>query len=204
MIAFYNEWILPWAINRIMGKAIFAAERARIVPKATGKVLEIGMGSGFNLPYYSPHVEHLFGLEPAEHLKQKAIDKIPFVTFPVAWIGMTAEHIPLESQSMDTVISTWTLCTVPDVRRALSEIFRVLKPNGQFLFIEHGRSPDRTVQMVQNTLNPLWKKIGGGCHLNRPMDKLILNAGFRMISCETGAMNGAGPLSFLFRGVAQR
>ncbi|MEO5329763.1 MAG: class I SAM-dependent methyltransferase [Magnetococcus sp. THC-1_WYH] len=204
MIAFYNEWILPWAINRIMGKAIFAAERARIVPKATGKVLEIGMGSGFNLPYYSPHVEHLFGLEPAEHLKQKAIDKIPFVTFPVAWIGMTAEHIPLESQSMDTVISTWTLCTVPDVRRALSEIFRVLKPNGQFLFIEHGRSPDRTVQVVQNTLNPLWKKIGGGCHLNRPMDKLILNAGFRMISCETGAMNGAGPLSFLFRGVAQR
>lgn len=204
MMALYNECILPWAINRIMGKAIFAAERAKIVPKATGKVLEIGMGSGFNLPYYSPRVEQVFGLEPAEHLKQKAIDKIPFVTFPVTWIGLTAEHIPLENQSMDTVISTWTLCTVPDVQKALSEIFRVLKPSGQFLFIEHGRSPNRTVQVVQNTLNPLWKKIGGGCHLNRPMDKLILNAGFRMISCETGTMDGAGPLSFLFRGIAQR
>lgn len=204
MIAIYNEWILPWAINRVMARTVFAVERAKMVPKAAGKVLEIGMGSGFNLPYYSQQVEQVFGLEPSESLKLKAFEKASLVAFPVTFIGLTAEQIPVEDQSMDTVISTWTLCTVPDVQKTLSEIFRVLKPNGRFLFIEHGRSPDSTIRVVQNTLNPLWKRIGGGCNLNRPMDKLILDAGFRMICCENGAMNGAGPLSFLFRGMAQR
>lgn len=204
MMNLYDEWILPWAINRVMARKMFSAERARMVPMATGQVLEIGLGPGFNMPYYSQQVERLFGLEPSAKLRQIASGKVQLVSFPVTFIGLSAEQIPLDDQSMDTVISTWTLCTVPDVQQALAEIFRVLKPEGQFIFIEHGLSPDRTIRGIQNTLNPLWKRLGGGCNLNRPIDDLIGDAGFRISRSENGYMRGAGPLSFLFRGMAHR
>ncbi|HIJ82599.1 MAG: methyltransferase type 11 [Magnetococcales bacterium] len=204
MMKFYNERVLPWAINRVMAREIFSVERAKMVPMAAGTVLEIGVGSGFNMPYYSPHVKRLFCLEPSERLKKISLDKVSLTPFPVTFVGLTAEHIPLDDQSVDTVVSTWTLCTVPDVNKALAEIFRLLKPDGRFLFIEHGCSPDRLIQSIQSTLNPLWKRIGGGCNLNRPMDKLIEQAGFRISHRENGYMDGAGPLIFLFRGTAKK
>ncbi|MBF0624863.1 MAG: class I SAM-dependent methyltransferase [Magnetococcales bacterium] len=204
MKTFYEQRILPWAIDRIMARQAFTTERARLVPLAQGRVLEIGLGSGFNLPHYARQVERLFALEPSARLQRFAADRVRAAPFPVTFVGLTAESLPLDDRSMDTVLSTWTLCTVPDVNRALAEIGRVLKPEGRFLFIEHGRSPDRRVRFIQETLSPLWQRIGGGCTLDRPMDELIAGAGFRFERSENGPMGGAGPLSFLFRGVARR
>jgi ubiquinone/menaquinone biosynthesis C-methylase UbiE len=140
---FYEETILPWAINRVMAKKEFALERKKMVPLATGRVLEIGMGSGFNVPFYSSDVERLFGLEPSKKLKQHASEKAEVVPFPVEFVGLTGEEVPLDDNSIDTVVSTWTMCTIPDMSKALAEIDRILKPNGKLIFVEHGRSPDK-------------------------------------------------------------
>ena len=151
---FYEETVLPWAINRVMAKKEFAFERERFVPLASGQVLEIGMGSGFNIPFYTPSVERLFGLEPSVKLKQHASEKAEAAPFPVEFVGLTGEEIPLDDHSINTVVSTWTMCTIPDMPKALAEIRRVLKPDGKLIFIEHGRSPDRAIRFIQNTLNP--------------------------------------------------
>lgn len=201
---FYEESILPWAINRVMAKKEFAVERQKIVPLATGQVLEIGMGSGFNIPFYSCEVERLFGLEPLDTLKRYASKKAQVAPFPVEFVGLTGEEIPMDDNVMDTVVSTWTMCTIPDMSKALAEIRRVLKPNGKLIFVEHGLSPDRAIRFIQNSLNPAWRHIGGGCNLNRPIDVLIREAGFQIANEENGYMDGRNPLSFLYRGVAQR
>ena len=201
---FYEETVLPWAINRVMAKKEFAVEREKFVPLATGQVLEIGMGSGFNIPFYSPNVERLFGLEPSETLKQHASKKAKIAQFPVEFVGLTGEEIPLDDHSINTVVSTWTMCTIPDMPKALAEIRRILKPDGKLIFVEHGRSPDRSIRFIQNTLNPVWKRVGGGCNLNRPIDDLIQQAGFQIGKGENSYMDGVNPLGFLFRGMAQK
>ncbi len=201
---FYEETVLPWAINRVMAKKEFAVERERFVPLASGQVLEIGMGSGFNIPFYTQSVDRLFGLEPSEKLKKHASEKAKVAPFPVEFVGLTGEEIPLDDNSINTVVSTWTMCTIPDMPKALAEIRRILKPDGKLIFVEHGRSPDRAIRFVQNTLNPVWKHIGGGCNLNRPIDNLILEAGFQIGRSENSYMDGVNPLGFLFRGVAQK
>jgi ubiquinone/menaquinone biosynthesis C-methylase UbiE len=204
MMSFYKESILPWAINRVMAKKEFAVEREKFVHLASGRVLEIGMGSGFNIPFYSHDIKKLIGLEPSEKLKQHASKKAELAPFPVEFVGLTGEEIPLDDSSMDTVLSTWTMCTIPDMSKALAEITRVLKPDGKLIFVEHGLSPDRTIRFIQNSLNPAWKHIGGGCNLNRPIDELIQEAGFQIKQEENGYMDGRNPLSFLYRGVAHR
>jgi ubiquinone/menaquinone biosynthesis C-methylase UbiE len=201
---FYEETVLPWAINRVMAKKEFAIEREKIVPLATGQVLEIGMGSGFNIPFYTPNVDRLFGLEPSEKLKEHASAKAKIAPFPMEFVGLTGEEIPLDDHSINTVVSTWTMCTIPDMPKALAEIRRVLKPDGKLIFVEHGRSPDRAIRFIQNTLNPAWKRIGGGCNLNRPIDELIQEAGFQIGREDNSYMDGVNPLGFLFRGIAQR
>jgi ubiquinone/menaquinone biosynthesis C-methylase UbiE len=162
------------------------------------------MGSGFNIPFYTPSVERLFGLEPSEKLKGHASKKARIAPFPVEFVGLTGEEIPLDDCSIDTVVSTWTMCTIPDMPKALSEIRRILKPDGKLIFVEHGLSPDRAIRFIQNSLNPMWKRIGGGCNLNRPIDVLIQEAGFQISRAENSYMDGTNPLGFLFRGVAQR
>jgi ubiquinone/menaquinone biosynthesis C-methylase UbiE len=201
-MAFYQEQIVPLLINLAMRQRNLAAYRSRIVPAAEGRVLEIGIGSGLNLPYYSRNVEEVIGLEPSAKLLGMA-DKVKrSSSTPVNLIEGSAEAIPLESGSVDTVISTWTLCSIPDVAVALQEMRRVLKPGGHLLFVEHGQAVDKQVVRWQDRLTPIWKRISGGCHLNRAIDSLIEGSGFQLDRLETGYMRGPRLLTFMYEGSA--
>jgi ubiquinone/menaquinone biosynthesis C-methylase UbiE len=173
-----------------------------VVPAATGRVLEIGIGSGVNLPRYSPNVQQVIGLEPSPKLLGMARDA-ERRNFPVDLIEGSAEEIPLENASIDTVVTTWTLCTIPDASRALHEMRRVLKPGGRLLFVEHGRASDSNVIWWQDRLNPIWKGIGGGCNLNRAIGSLIEGAGFQFERLQTGYMRGPKPMTFMYEGSAR-
>jgi len=178
-----------------------APYRGRALAEAQGRVLEIGVGSGANLPLYTDRATEVVGLEPHPRLLKMASEKNGRVA--VDLIEGSAESIPLEDSSVDTVVTTWTLCSIPDVAKALVEMRRVLKPDGRLLFVEHGLSADENVRRWQNRLNPVWKKIAGGCHLNRPMRTLIENAGFRVSRLETGYMPGPKPMTFMYEGSAR-
>jgi ubiquinone/menaquinone biosynthesis C-methylase UbiE len=161
------------------------------------------MGSGLNIPFYSSTVDKLYGLDPSPELGKMARERARGAPFPVEIIGQSGESIPLADNSVDTVISTWTLCTIPDPVQALREMRRVLKPGGRFIFVEHGRSPDARVRVWQDRLNGVWRRMGGGCNLNRKIDDLILEAGFRIAEIETGYIRGLKLASFLYEGVAR-
>jgi ubiquinone/menaquinone biosynthesis C-methylase UbiE len=198
----YNRYILPRLINLAMQSRVVRAERARFVPLASGKVLEIGIGSGLNLPFYSRNVEKLYGLDPSRELWHLAKKRIAQASFPIEFIALSGEKIPLEDATFDSVVTTWTLCSIPDPAKALTEMRRVLKPQGQLIFIEHGLAPDPRVMAWQNRLTPLWQRIAGGCHLNRKMDDLIQQAGFSFIQIEKGYSEGPRPFTYLYKGLA--
>jgi ubiquinone/menaquinone biosynthesis C-methylase UbiE len=201
-MGFYRDQIVPLLTNLSMRNKRLSAYRDRVVPAATGRVLEIGIGSGLNLPRYSPNVQHLIGLEPSPKLLGMARHAVRLV-IPVDLIEGSAEEIPLEKASVDTVVTTWTLCTIPDASRALYEMRRVLKPGGRLLFVEHGRASDPNVVWWQDHLTPIWKRIGGGCHLNRAIGSLIEGAGFRFERLETSYMRGPKPMTFMYEGSAR-
>ncbi len=198
----YEKHVLPWGINLAMRNPSLTAERAKFVPLATGTVLEIGIGSGLNIPFYSRGVKKLYALDPSERLRGMAARRAVGAPFAVEFIGLSAENIPLDGGAVDTVLTTWTLCGIEDAGRALKETRRVLKPGGKLVFVEHGRSPDAGVLAWQNRLTPMWKRIGGGCHLNRPIDAMIKQAGFSIDRIETGYIKGPRPFTFLFKGLA--
>jgi ubiquinone/menaquinone biosynthesis C-methylase UbiE len=204
MVSFYQKCVLPHLINMAMRQKNLTAYRGRVVPAAEGRVLEIGIGSGFNLPFYSENVRQVIGLDPSPQLLAMAHRVRRRESLPVKFIEGSAENIPLEDASVDTVVTTWTLCSIPDAARALHEIRRVLNPGGRFLLVEHGRAPDPNVVWWQDRLTPLWKRIGGGCHLNRAISALIENAGFRFDRLETGYMRGPKPMTFMYEGSARR
>ena len=148
--------------------------------------MEIGMGSGLNIPYYDPSkVEKLWGLEPSEGMRKKAQKQIQNAPFDVEWLGLPGEEIPLEDSSVDTIVLTYTLCTIGDCKAALGQMRRVLRPGGKLLFSEHGKAPDCAVRAWQNRLNPYWRKIAGGCHLNRDIPELLREGGFKLGEVET-------------------
>lgn len=178
--------------------------RQRVISGATGRILEIGVGSGLNLSHYSDAADHVIGLDPSSKLLSMAHQAVRRTDRPVTFLNASAEDIPLEDHSVDTVVSTWTLCTIPDVRRALVEMRRVLKPNGQLRFVEHGLSDDGSVRRWQNLLTPIWRRFTGGCHLNRDVVQLLDGAGFRIDKVETGHMKGPKPLTFMYEGTAGR
>jgi len=165
-------------------------------------VLEVGIGSGMNLPPYGERVQEIVGLEPSPELLAMAQRAADGLTKPVSFIGGSAERISIESQSVDTVVTTWTLCSITDGPRALREMRRVLRADGQLLFVEHGLAPEDSVRRWQNRLTPLWKRIGGGCHLNRPIRTLIENARFEIAQIETRYMKGPRPMTFMYEGCA--
>ena len=177
-MGFYQDQVVPLLTNLSMRNKHLTAYRDRVVPAAAGRVLEVGIGSGLNLPRYSPSVQQVIGLEPSPKLLGMA-RQVGRQSFPVDLIEGSAEDIPLEKSSVDTVVTTWTLCTIPDAGRALHEMRRVLKPGGRLLFVEHGRAPDQNVVWWQDRLTPIWKHMGGGCHLNRAIESLIQGSGFR-------------------------
>ena len=180
-------------------------QREKIVPLARGSVLEVGIGSGLNLPYYdADKVSKVWGLDPSPEMIKMAAAKERSVNFAVEFITSPGEQVPLQDGCVDTVVVTYTLCTIPDVSQALQEMARVLKPDGQLVFCEHGVAPDATVQRWQNMINPVWKRIGGGCHLNRDIPELIEQGGFRIREMQTMYIPGWRPTSYNYWGTATR
>ncbi|MBF7053870.1 class I SAM-dependent methyltransferase [Halomonas sp. KAO] len=186
-MSFYENRVLPHFLHLACGNTVVDRQRAAVVPQARGRVLEVGMGSGLNIPHYDPdRVELVWGLEPSEGMRRKARHNVIGAPFEVRWLDLPGEEVPLDDNSVDTVVLTYTLCTIPDWHRALEQMRRVLKPGGQLLFCEHGTAPDEAVRQWQDRVNPLWRKVAGGCHLNRAIPELIEHAGFRIQRMETG------------------
>ena len=203
-MAFYTDRILPHCVHLALGSRRFRQLREETVRGLSGTVLEVGFGSGLNLPYYSKEVSRLLTIEPARGGLCLARRAIEAVSFPVEHVGDTAEEIPLPDGSIDAVVSTWTLCTIPDSARALREIRRVLKPEGSFHFLEHGHSPEPRIARWQDRLTPLQKILAGGCHLNRPIDRMIEEAGFRFEAIERFYGPGPKVVMYFYAGVAGR
>jgi ubiquinone/menaquinone biosynthesis C-methylase UbiE len=203
-VRIYERYVLSKLIHLAMRQRRATAERRKFIPLASGIVLEIGIGSGLNLPFYGPMVGKLYALDPSRELWKMARRRVRKAPFPVEFLASSAERIPLADMTVDTVVTTWTLCTIPDPIRALTEMQRVLKPEGRLIFVEHGRSPDPGVLAWQDRLTPVWKRIGGGCHLNRPIDDLIAGAGFHITQIERGYSRGPKPMTYLYKGLARR
>lgn len=203
-MSLYARYVLPRLIDLVMRNKADTAERAKLIPQASGVVLEIGIGSGLNIPYYGSTVKRLYGVDPSRELWKIGRRRVRDARFPVEFIAGSAERIPLDDAAADTVVTTWTLCTIPDAGRALSEIRRVLKPGGRLIFIEHGQAPDPGVEAWQRRLNPIWRPVAGGCNLNRKIDDLIVSAGFQMMRIDRGYGDGPRPMSYLYKGVAER
>jgi len=202
-MTWYRERIVPYLVHMSMRQGTLVAYRHRVVAAAEGRVLEIGIGSGLNLPHYGKKAVHIIGLDPSTKLLSMSARAIARDSHPADLVMGTAEAIPLEDKSVDTVVTTWTLCTIPDVVRALSEMRRVLRPGGRLLFVEHGRSPDAGVRRWQDRLTPLWRCIAGGCHLNRAVTQLIEDSGFRIERMDTGYMKGPKLMTFMYEGSAR-
>ncbi|NNM78554.1 methyltransferase domain-containing protein [Sphingomonas sp. ID1715] len=199
----YDRYILPHLINLACGAKPVRLQRRKVVPQAQGRVLEVGIGSGLNLPFYDPaKVEKLWALEPSDDIRRMAERRAARSPFPIEFIDLPGEMIPLEAGSVDTVVTTYTLCTIPDAVTALREMRRVLRPGGQLLFSEHGRAPDPSVVRWQDRLDPLWSKIAGGCHLNREIPALLRQGGFAIETLETMYIPGPRAMSFNYWGAA--
>jgi ubiquinone/menaquinone biosynthesis C-methylase UbiE len=202
-VSFYRDRIVPHLVDISMRQATLAPYRRRLIPAAEGRVLEIGVGSGVNLPFYAERASNVIGLDPSPKLLAMAREPASQARTPVELLEGSAEAIPLPDKSIDTVVTTWTLCTVPDPLRALAEAHRVLVAQGRLLFVEHGRSPEAGVRRWQDRLTPLWRHIAGGCHLNRPVRQLVEDAGFRIERIDSGYMKGPKVMTFMYEGCAR-
>jgi ubiquinone/menaquinone biosynthesis C-methylase UbiE len=200
-MSFYRERVLPHLVNLSMKQPNFEPYRQRVVGAARGHVLEIGVGSGINLRLYTD-ATHVVGLDPSAKLLSMARAAADDRSRAIELVEGMAEAIPLPNRAVDTVVSTWTLCSISDLPKALNEVRRVLKPDGRLLFAEHGLAPEPNVVRWQNRLTPLWKRIAGGCHLNRPIDKMISSAGFQLVKLQTGYTKGPRPMTFIYEGEA--
>ena len=179
-------------------------QREKIIPFASGNVLEIGIGSGLNFSFYDKaKVNHLIGIDPSQETWNKNKFDVKKLPFDFDFIKALAEQIPLDNNSIDTVVITYTLCTIPETNKALTEIRRVLKPSGKLLFCEHGKAPDEVILKWQNRINQIWKHVGGGCNLNRDIPAIIKNNGFKMGNLETMYIPGWKPASFNYWGTAE-
>lgn len=190
-MGFYDRVILPRLLNSAMGAKPITYQRKKVVPFATGDVLEIGMGAGHNLPFYDKSkVTRLIGLEPHNQLRARAMKRAEEAGIPVEFTDLKAENIDLPDASVDTVVVTYTFCSIPDVQQALTGIARVMKPGATMLFCEHGLAPDAKVARWQGRIEPLWKRIAGGCHLCRPIPDMLTQGGFRVEGLETMYLPG--------------
>ena len=200
---FYERHVLPRLIDFAMRAKAAAAERQKRVPDAAGVVVEIGVGSGLNFPVYGPHVARVIGIDPSPKLLGMARARAGDARCPVELLESSAEAVPLPDGSADTVLTTWTLCSIAQPERALREMKRLLKPGGRLVFIEHGRAPDAGVRAWQDRLTPWWRGVAGGCELNRDIPALLARAGFSISELEQSySAEGPRPFSYLYRGVA--
>ena len=190
-MGFYDRHILPLLLNAAMGAKPITYQRKKVVPRAEGRVLEIGFGAGHNLPFYDPaKVTHLWALEPSREYRAKAKKHLAANTIPLEFLDLPGEEIPLDDESVDNILITYTMCSIPDLTKALGQMRRVLKPGGRMIFCEHGKAPDASVEKWQHRIEPFWKKIGGGCHLARPIPELVTGGGFRIEDLDTMYLPG--------------
>jgi ubiquinone/menaquinone biosynthesis C-methylase UbiE len=203
-VGLYTRYVLPRFIDLSMRNKETARVRAEWVPHARGDVLEVGIGSGLNLPLYSSEVRRVYGVDPSLELQKMARLRMPGLAINVEFLSQSAEEtLPLSDESIDTIVTTWTLCSIVDPTKALRQMKRVLKPDGRLIFVEHGRAPDSKVAAWQNRLTPFWKRIGGGCHLNRKVDALLVEAGFAIDELRTTYLSGPKPMTFTYQGFAR-
>ena len=184
-MSLYEKYVLPKFLNCACGSKPVARQREKVVPLAEGKVLEIGIGSGLNLPFYDKtKVDEIWGLDPSEELSEMARAVAIQEGMEVNFISSGAEEIPLPDDHFDSVLITYTMCTIPEVMRANTEIRRVLKNQGKMIFCEHGAAPDDNIRKWQKRINPFWGKIAGGCNINRNIPSLIQESGFDIVEME--------------------
>ena len=199
----YERYVLPRMIDFACGMGAVMKTRAQVVPLAEGKVLEIGIGTGLNLSFYDPlKVSEIVGVDPAVDMSPLARERAAQITIPVKTIALELGQIQAEDASFDSIVCTFTLCTIPDASAALREMRRVLKPGGKLLFSEHGLAPDAPVVRWQNRITPLWKPLAGGCHLNRDIAALITAGGFNIGDIQSSYLKGPKPMTWVSRGWA--
>ena len=202
-MGFYARYVLPRIIDLAMRNKETTRLRAAWIPQARGDVLEIGIGSGLNLPFYSSEVKRVYGVDPSLELQSMARKRAARLPVYVEFLSQSAEEpLPFPNESMDSIIITWTLCSIANAPKALEQMKRVLRPSGHLIFVEHGRAPDRGVAVWQDRLTPTWKRIGGGCHLNRKVDELITKAGFQITDLKTSYLPGPRPMMYTYQGLA--
>ncbi len=203
-MGWYTERVLPRIINRVMDNAMMRTRRERICAGLHGEVVELGFGTGLNVPYYPPAVAVVHAVEPSTEAMRLAGPRIAASPVTVRHAGLTGEHVDLPDAAFDAVLSTWTLCSIPDVQAALREVRRLLKPGGTFHFVEHGRAPDANVERWQRRIEPIQRRLAGGCHLTRDIDTLIRDAGFELQSLETSYARGEPRIfGWTFEGTAR-
>jgi SAM-dependent methyltransferase len=203
VMSFYNRHIMPRLINGVCGMSQFSDQRQKIVPMAEGLVVEIGIGSGLNLPHYDAgKVSKVIGVDPDEQMWKAGRERVRQSAVPVERVGLSGEQVPLDRHMADTVLVTYSLCTIPDAVAALHEMRRILKPGGRLLFLEHGAAPEESVRKWQGRIDPLWKRIAGGCHSGRPIPKLLEQAGWKIDEMEEGYISGPKPLAYNYWGSA--
>lgn len=203
----YDRHIMPRVVNIACSAKPNRRQRQKVVPRARGVVLEVGIGSGLNLPYYDKgRVQMLYGLDPSPEMWAVAKSKRTEYKIEIdfEFVEAFSDNIPLDSQSVDTVLTTYTLCTIGNIEQSFSELRRVLKDSGELIFCEHGKAPDRSVERLQNFFNPTWRWLGGGCNLNRDIPKMIESGGFKPNDTETMYIPGWKPACFNYWGSASK
>jgi len=204
-MGWYGEHIFPHLMEWVMGGEEFQKQRSLVLTRANGTVLEIGFGTGLNLPHYPAALSSLHAIDPAHMLPRKIAERSAAIPFPLQIQRTSAETLPYNARSFNFVVSTWTLCTIPDPVKALLEVYRVLKPDGVFLFLEHGRSEDAKVAAWQDRFNPVQNIIGCGCNLNRKIDQIIAQAGLTIMTLDRFRMQSVPRLGGeMYRGAATR
>jgi ubiquinone/menaquinone biosynthesis C-methylase UbiE len=204
-VGFYENKVLPKILDMTMSVRPVMRQRAKVVPLAHGRVLEVGIGSGLNLSFYDKaKVDRVVGLDPSPELQVMARKRAEEAGIEVDWLALSSEKIPLPDASVDSIVITYTMCTIPDVHSALLEMGRVLKSEGRLYFSEHGLAPDESVRRWQHRINPFWKLIAGGCNLNRSVPAMLENAGFRLEDVGTIYLPGLRPLTFNTWGTAAK
>ncbi len=203
-MAFYEEQVLPRVIDLVLGTKSFGKLRRRALEGVAGTVVEVGFGSGTNLPYYPDDVTKVLAVDPSATGERLAKKRIAARGLPVDFIGLDGQRLPLDDASVDHAVSTWTLCTIPDAAAALAELHRVLRPGGTLHFIEHGLSDDPKVARRQHRLDGLQQRIAGGCHLDRDHRELLAASPFTVDTIATFAVAGPKTMSFLYAGTAHR
>lgn len=203
-MGFYEERVLPRFVDVALSGRAFDRLRARVASTLEGEVLEVGFGSGRNVPHYPEAVKRVRAVDPAVAGRRLAAARVAVSPVPVEYVGLDGERLPLEDGSVDHVLTTWTLCTIPGVERALAEVRRVLRPGGALHFVEHGRAPDPRVARWQDRLTPLQRRVAGGCHLNRRIDELVAGAGLEVDRLENFYLKGPKAFGYMFEGTARR